>query len=103
MLQTSNYAKGDIVAFKMANGDELLAEYSHHTTTGHAVRRACVVVPSAQGIGLMQYLFTGNTDSQIELKDIHVMAHAESVPEIRAHYTKTTTGIDVAPHQGIIF
>lgn len=102
LLSSSKYAPGDIVAFKMANGDEILAEIVEQKIGGFLVRRPCVVVPSPQGIGLMQYLFTGRADVNVELKDMHVMAHAESVPEIRAHYMKTTTGIDIPPQKGII-
>ena len=63
----SSYNSGDIVSFKLANGDEVIAEVVEVTDTGWIVKRPFVVVPSQQGIGLMQALFTGNIERGMEL------------------------------------
>lgn len=103
MLNTqNNYGKGDIVAFKLVNGDEIIAEVHESNMSGWTVKRPCTVMPSQQGIGLMQSLFTGKTEKTIELSKQHVMLHAETIEEIRSHYIKTTTGIDTAPQQRIV-
>jgi uncharacterized protein YijF (DUF1287 family) len=40
----SSYSNGDIVSFKLANGDEIIAEVVEVTDTGWIVKKPCVVV-----------------------------------------------------------
>jgi len=98
----SSYSNGDIVSFKLANGDEVIAEIVEVTDAGWIVKRPYIVVPSQQGIGLMQALFTGNLERGLELNRSSVLLHADTIPEMHSHYIKTTTGIDVAPKSRII-
>lgn len=98
----SSYNNGDIVSFKLANGDEVIAEIVEVTDAGWIVKRPYIVVPSQQGIGLMQALFTGNLERGLELNRSSVLLHADTIPEMHSHYIKTTTGIDVAPKSRII-
>lgn len=90
---TSKYEKDDIVAFKMVNGDEVVAKIIESTMTGWTVNRPCTVMPSSQGIGLIQSLFTGDINKNIELRAEHVMLHAPVIKEMENHYIQTTTGI----------
>ncbi|CAB4129724.1 hypothetical protein UFOVP116_94 [uncultured Caudovirales phage] len=98
----NKYVKGDIVSFKLVNGDEIIAEFSEFNSDYWTIKRPCTVVPSAQGIGLMQSLFSGNMESAMFLRADHVMLHTETISEIKSHYIKTTTGIDVPAKPSII-
>lgn len=98
---TQSYTKGDIVSFKLVNGDEMIAEILEATATGWSIKKPCIVVPSQQGIGLMQALFTGNVDKPINLEKTSVLLHSETIPEMNSHYLKTTTGIDIGTKMGI--
>ena len=86
----------------MVNGDELVAKVLEQTTEGWNISSPCTVMPSQQGIGLIQSLFSAREDAKVFLSKQHVMFHAESLEQMKSHYIKTTTGIDVAPKQGII-
>jgi hypothetical protein len=94
----SKYDKDDVVSFKLVNGDELIAKIVETSMTGWIVNRPCTVVPSAQGIGLIQSLFTGDINKNIELRTDHVMIHSVTIKEMENHYIQTTTGI--APVNG---
>jgi hypothetical protein len=59
-------------------------------------------MPSAQGLGLMQSLFSAREDAKVFLSKSHVMFHAESLEQMKAHYLKTTTGVEIIPKQQII-
>lgn len=98
----TQYSKGDLASFKLANGDEIVAEIVESTGFGWSIKKPCVVVPSQQGIGLMQALFTGKVDAVLELSKNSVLLHAETVAELHSHYWKTTTGLDVAPKSSIV-
>lgn len=99
---SQQYSAGDIVSFKLVNGDEMIAEILEINVTGWTIKKPCIVVPSQQGIGLMQALFTGNVDKPINLEKSHVLLHSETIPEMNSHYIRTTTGIDVGVKKGII-
>jgi hypothetical protein len=102
MLVSQKYASGDVVSFKMVNGDELVAKVLEETDTGFSVSAPCTVMPSQQGLGLMQSLFSAKEDAKVFLSKQHVMFHAESLEQMKAHYLKTTTGIEIQVKPGII-
>jgi len=102
MLVNQKYASGDVVSFKMVNGDELVAKVLEETDAGFSVSAPCTVMPSQQGLGLMQSLFSAKEDAKVFLSKQHVMFHAESLEQMKAHYLKTTTGVEIIPKQQII-
>jgi hypothetical protein len=102
MLVNQKYASGDVVSFKMVNGDELVAKVLEETDAGFSVSAPCTVMPSQQGLGLMQSLFSAKEDAKVFLSKQHVMFHAESLEQMKAHYLKTTTGVEIIPKQSII-
>lgn len=102
MLQTPKYQKDQVVSFKIVNGDEVVAKVVEETDTAYLVSKPCTVVPSAQGLGLLQSLYTGNVNDTIALDKKHVMLHAPTVKEIEGHYIATTTGIEQVSAGGII-
>jgi hypothetical protein len=98
----STYASGDVVSFKLVNGDEIVAKVLEQSDEGFSIQSPCTVMPSQQGLGLMQSLFSTKDDCKVFLSKSHVMLHAESLEEMRVHYIKITTGVDVIAKPGII-
>ena len=102
MLLNKGYSAGDIVSFKIVNGDEIVAKIVETTVSGWLVSRPCTVVPSQQGIGLMQSLFSADINTDVELKREHVMMHAPVIKQLEDHYLTTTTGIKTVSKGPII-
>ncbi len=102
MLVQKNYATGDVACFKLVNGDETVAKIVEETDTAFIVSRPCTVVPSAQGLGLMQSLFSADINTNITLSKQHVIMHAPVVDKLQAHYIQTTTGIQPVTKGSII-
>lgn len=102
MLINKGYSNGDIVAFKLVNGDEVVARIADSDGNGWKVERPCTVVPSPQGIGLMQSMFSADLNTPIELTKEHVMMHAPVISQLESHYIQTTTGIETVPKGSII-
>ena len=94
MLVSKGYQHGDIVSFKLVTGDEIVARISEETDSGFTVERPCTVMPSPQGMGLIQSLFTVDADRTVTLSKQHVIMLAPSIDAMQKHYIKTTTGID---------
>lgn len=102
MLVTNQYSKDQILTFKLVNGDELVAKLVEEHDTGFTVSKPCTVMPSQQGIGLIQSLFTSDLNKNINLDKQHVMMHSPTIKDIENHYIKTTTGIEPVSSGGII-
>ena len=102
MLVTNKYAEDDIVTFKIVNGDEIVAKIVEESDDAFTVIKPCTVMPSQQGLGLLQSLFTSDLNKSIRLEKRHVMMHAPTVKDVQNHYIKTTTGIEPVGAGGII-
>lgn len=89
----TKFEKDDIVSMKLVNGDEIVAKIVSDDPMSFTIDRPCTVVPSAQGIGLMQSLFTSDVRKAVTVSKQHVMMASETIKEIQNHYIKTTTGI----------
>lgn len=93
LISTNKYGEGDIVSFKLVNGDEIVAKIVENQTDAWVLSKPCTVLPSPKGIGLVQSLFTADQNKNITIKDQHVIMHCESVKEISNYYFEVTTGI----------
>lgn len=101
MLIDKGYEKDDILSFKLVNGDELVAKLVEEGTDYYMVSKPTTVIPSQQGLGLVQSLFTGDLEKNVKLEKKHIMMHSKTIKDVENHYIKTTTGIETAP-AGII-
>ena len=102
MLVTNKYNQDDIVTFKIVNGDEIVAKIVEELDDAFTVMKPCTVMPSQQGLGLLQSLFTSDLNKSIRLEKRHVMMHAPTINDVQNHYIKTTTGIEPVSKGGII-
>jgi hypothetical protein len=102
VLVTNKYEKDQVVSFKIMNGDELVAKIVEETDDAFVISKPTTVMPSQQGLGLMQSLFTSDLNKNIRLSKNHVMMHSPTVKDVENHYIKTTTGIEPVTAGGII-
>lgn len=93
LLSNDKYDQGDVVSFKLVNGDEIVAKIVEDRSDSWVLHKPCTVLPSPKGIGLVQSLFTADQNKNITIKDQHVIMHQLSVKEIGNHYFEVTTGI----------
>jgi ribosomal protein L5 len=102
MLEKQGYAKDTIVSFKLVNGDEIVAKVVEETHDSFLINKPCTVMPSQQGIGLLQSLFTSDLNKSVGLQKSHVMLHSVTIDQMQNHYIHTTTGIEPVTKGGII-
>jgi hypothetical protein len=100
LISKSKVSEGDIATFKLVNGDEVVAKVVTITDIFYLLHRPCTVMPSAQGLGLIQSMFAADSDVEVELSKNHVMMLAPVIDKMQSHYIQTTTGIK--PVSGII-
>lgn len=102
MLLNKKYDSGDIVAFKVVNGDEIVAKIVDDAATEFVVDKPCTVIPSQQGIGLVQSLFTADQKNNISISKTHVIMHSKVIDQMEKHYIQTTTGIQPVTKGSIV-
>ena len=102
MLQTPKYKVDQVVTFKLTNGDEIVAKIVEEKDTAFIISKPCTVLPSAQGMALLQSLYTSDLNNSLELDRQHVIFHASTVEQVQNHYIATTTGIEPVTAGGII-
>jgi hypothetical protein len=103
MLINKGYSAGDIVCFKTVAGDEIVAKIVEVGEDKYVVSRPCTVIPSPQGLALMQSLISADiNNNNVTLNKQHIVMTAPVVRDIENHYIKTTTGIEPVTKGGII-
>jgi hypothetical protein len=93
LISTKRYSEGDIVSFKLVNGDEIVAKVVNDTNDEFVLSKPCTVLPGPKGIGLVQSLFTAEVDTVVHINRSHIIMHGPAIKEMRNHYIQTTTGI----------
>lgn len=93
LISNSKYSTGDVIAVKLANGDEVVGKLINESDTDYQLDKPCVIVGSPKGIALIQAMFSLAKDKPISVKKDHVMMTCEAVSEMRDHYFEVTTGI----------
>lgn len=101
MLIQKGYSAGDVVCFKLV-GEEVVGKIVEETADSFVLSKPCTVVPSQQGIGLMQSLISADINTNITLNKSHVVMHSPVITDIENHYIRTTTGIQPVTKGGII-
>lgn len=96
LINKNTYTPGDVVVFKLLNGDECVAKLIEQTDTDFVVTKPCTVIPGAKGVALVQSLFTGKLDVNIRISNKHIIMHAPVVKEVETYYIETTSGIKLA-------
>jgi hypothetical protein len=102
LISNSRIAKGDVAAFKLVNGDEIVARIAEINDNDYLLERPCTVIPSQQGLGLVQSMFTADPKNNININKQHVMMCAPVIEQMVNHYIQTTTGIQPVTKGGII-
>jgi small nuclear ribonucleoprotein (snRNP)-like protein len=103
LINKQKISDGDILCFKLVNGDEVVAKLVSVDDLKFTVSKPCTVMSSAQGIGLMQSLFCGDINTiDIELRKDHVLMFAPVIKEMENHYLSTVTGIKTVSKGSIV-
>ena len=93
MLINRGYTSGDVVCFKISNGDEIVAKLVEDGPAYYKLSRPMVIGMGQQGPGLMPYLFTVHPDKEVKLnKGVVAMAEATD-KQFADQFIQSTTGI----------
>lgn len=92
MLIDKGLKSGDIVTIKQTSGEEIVAKLVEDLDSYVKVSRPMVLTSTAQGIGMVPYLFTVNPEKDIKIhKPVSVLELTDD--ESAKQYIKFTTNI----------
>jgi hypothetical protein len=92
MLLQKPITAGSVVSLKLVNGDEIIARYDGEDADTIKINRPLALTMGAQGLGMIPWLFLGETDT-FNLKREHVFVIVASKKDAADQYTQGTTGI----------
>jgi hypothetical protein len=96
MLIDKGVTPGEVVSLKLTSGEELVAKLVEETTEYFKLSKPLVLSMSAQGIGMMPYLFTVNPDKDIKLMKVTVTVIESTDKQFADQYLSGTTGIKLS-------
>jgi hypothetical protein len=98
MLLNKNYNTGDVVTFKLTNGEEVIARYQSETLTEYQVTKPVILTPTPQGsLGMIPAMFSVELNTvTINLQKSAVAMSTFTRKEVSDEYTRGTSGIKPA-------
>lgn len=99
MLLNKTYNQGDVITFKLTNGEEMIARYQGETLTEYQVTKPVTLVPNpASGsLGMIPSMFSVELSStSINVQKNAVSMTASTRKEVSDEYTRGTSGIKPA-------
>lgn len=98
MLLNKSYNSGDVVTFKLTNGEELIARYQGETITEYQILKPVGLTPTPTGtLGMIPSMFSAELNTQvINLQKNAVAMTALTRKEVSDEYTRGTSGIKPA-------
>jgi hypothetical protein len=91
-----------VYTFKIANGDEVVAKIIAEDDATYTVSKPLTIVPSQQGINMMNSLFTADPDKNVSINKQQVSIIAPSREEVCDSYLEATTGLKPVRKPSII-
>ena len=102
LVKKQKYDENEIVTFKIANGDEIVAKIVAETDDVYTVSKPLVAMPAQNGLALVPALFSCDPDHNVDISKKHIMVDALTAEQVKAFYLTKTTGIQTIPKSKII-
>ena len=95
MLINKGFSNGDVVSVKLINGDELIARFESEDADTITISKPMAITMGVQGMGLIPWVFLGDTERNITLRKKHTFFIVPSKKEASDQYIEGTTGIAI--------
>jgi len=93
MLINKGVSPNEVVTIKTQAGEEIVAKLVEETSTHYKVSRPMVLTMGPQGVGMMPYMITVGSDTDVPLNKNNVMVVLPTDKSAADQYTQSVTGI----------
>jgi hypothetical protein len=97
MLIEAPFKNGDVVTLKLTSGEELVGKLEEEKTDSYKIKTPLTLIMNQQGLGLQQYLFTGDPEKAYEFKKDKVITITKTIKQFADVYQQQTSNIVMAP------
>lgn len=84
---------GSVVSFKTIAGEEVIGKVVECHDETLIIYKPMIILPSANGIGLLNYMITIDEDAEIEFNHEPIMALHKSADGVTKAYIEKTSGL----------
>jgi hypothetical protein len=103
LVEKNKYELGEVLSFKTVTGDEIVGTLVsienglngkglNGNDKRYTLHKPCIVITSAEGIGLIQAMFGLDPDLEnLTLRDQHVIFICRTHTQMKIHYISVTT------------
>ena len=92
-----NLQTGKIYTLKLNSGEELVGKLQEEKDDAFMIKTPLTLVMNGQGLGLQQYLFTGEPDKAYEFKKTSITVITKTIKQFADVYQQQTSNIVMAP------
>jgi hypothetical protein len=96
MLISKGITAGEIVTIKTTAGEEIVAKLVEDGTTSVVVKKPLCLTATKDGVGLVPFLFTTDSDIDVTINKNSIMVLAPTMKDAADTYIQQTTGIKLA-------
>jgi hypothetical protein len=97
MLTSKAYNQGDVVAFKLTSGEELLSRIVEDRTNEYVLNKPMALLNTPNGgLGMMPTPIGGNRVDPVVLNKHAVALHTKCEQDLANQYLEKTTGLVTA-------
>jgi hypothetical protein len=96
MLINRGITPGEVVTIKTTAGEEILGKLVSENPMGITVTKPLCLTATKEGVGLVPFLFTTDTDAEITINRNSIMVLAPTMKDAADTYIQQTTGIKLA-------
>jgi len=93
MLINKGIAEGEVVTIKTTAGEEILGKLVSENPMGVTIKKPLCLTATKDGVGLVPFLFTTDTDTEITINRHSIMVLAPTMKDAADTYIQQTTGI----------
>ena len=95
MLIEKSISKGDVVSFKLASGEEVVAKLDEVQETKYVVTKPLMLTMSEKGLALAPFMFTIEPLAKISFHTNNVLCASKTEKQMASQYIATTTGLEM--------
>jgi len=101
MLIEKTISKGDVVSFKLASGEEVVAKIDQLTDDKYIVTKPLMLTMSEKGLALAPFMFTIEPLAKIEFNASNILCVTKTEKQMASQYIATTTGLAMPPQPSV--
>ena len=102
MLIEKTISKGDVVSFKLASGEEVVAKIDELLDDKYIVTKPLMLTMSEKGLALAPFMFTIEPLAKIQFNASNILCvFTKTEKQMASQYIATTTGLAMPPQPSV--